>query len=356
MRNPSGDFWNKKRVLVTGHTGFKGAWLLTWLQKLGAQVTGFSLAPENMSLYNELKIANEVESNIGDIRSFNEFHSVCAHCNPEIIFHLAAQALVRPSYKDPLETYSTNVMGTVHVLESVRKVDSVRAVVVITSDKCYQNKEWAWGYRECDPLGGYDPYSSSKACSEIISSAYRSSYLSAAEVGLATARAGNVIGGGDWAIDRIVPDVYRAVHARNILVVRNPHATRPWQHVLEPLCGYLLLAEELYGTHKVDFSAAWNFGPRDQDVTSVEVVVEYLLGKSGSGLTWELEKGATPHEARSLKLDVSMAMNVLKWAPRWTLNDALDHTHAWYERWATGESAYELCQSQIRLYESGLPK
>ena len=350
MSTVHADFWRGKRVFLTGHTGFKGGWLCLWLQSMGAEVCGLSLAPSTTpALWSEGRIAEGMTSHIGDIRDFETVRVAMAAFKPEIVIHMAAQALVRLSYSEPVATYATNVMGTVHVLEAARQIGSVRAVVNVTTDKCYENKEWVWGYREDEPMGGYDPYSSSKGCSELVSSAYRQSFFLKGGIALATARAGNVIGGGDWAVDRLVPDILRAFENGQPVVIRNPAATRPWQHVLEPLSGYLTLAEKLY-TEGSAWAEAWNFGPRDEDARPVSWIVEQLTSAWGDGVSWQLDAGQHPHEANFLKLDISKAKARLGWQPRWTLAIALGHITAWHQAWLAKQDMRALCLAQIKQY------
>lgn len=348
-------FWDARRVFVTGHTGFKGGWLSLWLQNMGAQVSGFSLQPPtDPSLFNLAAVAAGMESVTGDIRDRARLTSVMQAAQPEVVFHLAAQPLVRYSYAEPVETYSTNVMGTVHLLEAVRATPSVRVVVIVTSDKCYENREWVWGYRENEPMGGYDPYSNSKGCAELVVSAYRNSYfnpecLAEHGVALASARAGNVIGGGDWAEDRLVPDILRACSAGEPVHIRNPHAIRPWQHVLEPLSGYLALAEQLWDKG-ARFCGGWNFGPEERDARPVSWIVEHVTRRWGEGASWELEAGDHPHEAHYLKLDCSKARAELGWQPRWGLNQALDNTIVWHKAYLAGDDLREMCLEQVHAY------
>ena len=344
------DFWRGKRVFLTGHTGFKGGWLSLWLQQLGAELRGYALAPaQPHSLFAQARVADGMASEIADVRDLAALQSALAEFRPEIVIHLAAQPLVRQSYIDPVETYATNVMGTVHLLEAVRRTPGVRAVVNVTTDKCYENREWAWGYREDEAMGGHDPYSSSKGCAELVSSAYRRSFFQHGGASLATARAGNVIGGGDWATDRLVPDILRAFERNEAVVVRNPHATRPWQHVLDPLAGYLTLAQRLWHDGAA-FAEGWNFGPRDEDARPVQWVVEQLAERWGDGARWQLDAGEHPHEAHFLKLDISKARARLRWEPRWRLADALGHTVAWHRAWRRGEDVRALCVTQIDQY------
>ena len=354
-------FWKEKRVLLTGHTGFKGSWLSLWLQSMGAQVVGFALAPPtNPSLFVVTNAAEEMTSLVGDIRDFSSLSSAFVKYQPEIVIHMAAQPLVRYSYINPIETYSTNVMGTVHLLEASRLAGSVRAIVNVTSDKCYENNEWLWGYRETEPMGGHDPYSSSKGCAELISSAYRSSYFNPMDysnhgIALATARAGNVIGGGDWAEDRLIPDIMNAIIHGNPVNIRNPHATRPWQHVLEPLSGYLLLAERLY-KEGISYAEGWNFGPSDEDAKPVLWITERLIDMWGEGARWVLDEKNHPHEAHHLKLDCSKAKARLDWYPRWHLEDALSAIVDWHRAYQHGKNMHELTLHQIRTYTDSTQK
>lgn len=351
-------FWSGKVVLLTGHTGFKGGWLSLWLQAMGAKVIGYALAaPTNPSLFAAANIAEDMVSIESDIRDFAALSAVFEKYQPEIVIHMAAQPLVRYSYANPIETYSTNVMGTVHLLEATRLTDSVRAIVNVTSDKCYENREWAWGYRENEPMGGYDPYSNSKGCAELVASAYRSSYFNVdnfAEhgVALASARAGNVIGGGDWAEDRLIPDIMRAIMDGKPVNIRNPHAIRPWQHVLEPLSGYLLLAQKLY-EEGVGYAEGWNFGPKDEDSKPVQWIVERLTESWGEGARWVLDKGDHPHEANYLKLDCSKAKARLNWQPRWCLDETLDRIVDWQKKYRQGADMKAVTLEQINLYSKG---
>ena len=351
------EFWHGKRVLLTGHTGFKGSWLSLWLQSMGADVTGFALAPPSKpSLFEVADIARGMSSVVGDIRDLEHLRAVFAERRPEIVIHMAAQALVRYSYVEPVETYSTNVMGTVNVLEAVRTTSGVKAVVNVTSDKCYENREWVWGYRENEAMGGFDPYSNSKGCAELVASAYRSSFFNADKyqqhgVALASARAGNVIGGGDWAEDRLIPDIMRAIGEGRAVNIRNPHAIRPWQHVLEPLSGYLLLAQKLYqeGTAYAD---GWNFGPSDEDAKPVQWIVEKLTKSWGEGANWKLDGGEHPHEAHYLKLDCSKARARLDWHPRWHLDETLDKIVDWNRAYRDGADMRDVTMSQIKAYRA----
>jgi CDP-glucose 4,6-dehydratase len=343
-------FWRGRRVLLTGHTGFKGGWLSLWLQQLGAEVQGLALAPPaGHSLFDAARVGDGMASAIGDVRDLAFVGRTMAAFRPEIVIHMAAQPLVRLSYAEPVETYATNVMGTVHVLEAARRTPGVRVVVNVTTDKCYENREWPWGYREDEPMGGHDPYSNSKGCAELVSSAYRRSFFQQGGPALATARAGNVIGGGDWATDRLVPDVLRAFERSEPAVIRNPRSTRPWQHVLEPLSGYLVLAQRLWDDGKA-FAEAWNLGPRDDDARPVQWIVERLAQRWGGDARWRLDGGEHPHEAHFLKLDISKARARLGWQPRWRLAEALGHVVGWHRAWLAGEDVRALCLRQIDQY------
>lgn len=352
-------FWSGRRVLVTGHTGFKGSWLALWLQQSGANVMGYALPPPTSpSLFEEARVGERMTSVIADVRDLDRLCAAVAEHRPEIVFHMAAQSLVRRSYAEPVDTYATNVMGTVHLLEAVRRAGGVRVVVNITSDKCYENREWVWGYREVDPMGGYDPYSNSKGCAELVTAAYRASFFNAADyskhgVALASVRAGNVIGGGDWASDRLIPDIMAAFLAERPVVIRNPHAIRPWQHVLEPLRGYMLLAERLWHQGP-EFADAWNFGPADEDARPVEWIVSRLARNWGAGARWQLDPGEHPHEARYLKLDCSKVKARLGWRPVWSLDRALDQIVAWYRAFAARRDMRLMCEQQIAEYEQAV--
>jgi CDP-glucose 4,6-dehydratase len=341
-------FWAGKKVFVTGHTGFKGSWLALWLVSLGARVSGYALKPPSSpSLWALVEAKSGIASTIADIRDLGALQRAIGEFQPEIVFHLAAQSLVRPSYEDPVGTYATNVMGTVHLLEAVRKAGGVQAVVNVTSDKCYENLESGQAYRENDAMGGRDPYSSSKGCAELVTTAYRASFPGGAA--LASARAGNVIGGGDWAQDRIVPDIVRAAAAGKAVQVRNPRAVRPWQHVLEPLAGYLQLAERLRATPAM-FAEGWNFGPDEKDAVPVETVVSTIARLWGPPASWAADKGEQPHEAQFLKLDSSKARSRLGWSPRLGLQTALEWTVGWYQSQAQGADARQLTLAQIERY------
>ncbi|MEM7349548.1 MAG: CDP-glucose 4,6-dehydratase [Acidobacteriota bacterium] len=347
-------FWQDKRVLLTGHTGFKGAWLALWLQKAGAQVVGYALPPATEpSLFEIARVAEGITSIFGDIRDLANLRALLAEHEPEIVLHLAAQAIVRASYDDPADTYSTNVMGTVNVLEAVRATPSVRTVVVVTSDKCYDNREIERGYREDDALGGRDPYSSSKACAELVARSYRDSFLAGAErpVALATARGGNVVGGGDWGKDRLVPDIMRSVLERRPLSIRNPKATRPWQHVLDPVSGYLTLAEHLWNDG-ARFSEAWNFGPADEDPLPVGAMVERILERWDEPIQVEIDPGPHPHEHHLLRLDPSKAHRGLGWSARLALPETLDWIVEWFRAYRDGNDVREFTEGQIDRYRS----
>ena len=349
------DIYRGKRVLITGHTGFKGSWLSLLLNELGADVYGFALEPPTSpSLYKEAKIDELVTSYIGDVRDLYYLTKVIQEVQPEIVFHMAAQPLVRESYKIPVETYSTNVMGTVHLLEACRSTSSVKAILNVTTDKCYENKEWHWGYRENEPMGGYDPYSNSKGCSELITSAYRNSFFNPSEyknhgVSVATARAGNVIGGGDWAEDRLIPDFIRAISKGEKVRIRSPFAIRPWQHVLEPLSGYLRLAELLY-TEGPKFAQAWNFGPYDHDARNVEWITNTICEFWGDEASFEIDKKPQPHEANYLKLDCSKANAELNWFPKWDIQTTLKSIVDWNKAYLNNEDIREVTKRQIHQY------
>lgn len=347
------DFWRGKRVFLTGHTGFKGSWLSVWLQSLGAEVHGLALdAPTKPNLFTVAQVeAGMASHTIGDIRDMATVQKTMQAARPDIVIHMAAQPLVRLSYAEPVQTYATNVMGTVHVLEVARSTPNVKAVVVVTTDKCYENKEWAWGYRENEPMGGHDPYSNSKGCAELVTSAYRNSFLQNSGIAAASARAGNVIGGGDWAADRLVPDILRAFEQNQLVTIRNPHATRPWQHVLEPLSGYLTLAEHLY-THGQSYAEGWNFGPKDDDAKPVQWIVEYMVNNWGKGASWQQDGGVHPHEANYLKLDISKAMARLGWKPRWQLATSLELITTWHQAFLARADMKKLCLAQIKQYSS----
>lgn len=355
------DFWYGKKVLVTGHTGFKGSWLCLLLHSLGAKVTGYSLRPPTSpSLFELCRIDQLIPTRYADIRDMDVLQSTILEVEPEIIIHMAAQPLVRASYLKPVETYEMNVMGTVHLLEAVRNAINkgipIKAVVNVTTDKCYENKEWYWGYRENDAFGGYDPYSSSKACSELVTDAYRKSFFHMDDyethgVGIATARAGNVIGGGDWAVDRLIPDCIKTLLRGEKIKIRNPYAIRPWQHVLDPLSGYLLLAEKLYSDGK-EYSEGWNFGPDDDGGKNVEWVVNHLCSKWGEGAAYEIENGNHLHEARQLRLDCSKAKFKLGWYPKWNTECAIDKVIEWTQAYQSNSDLMAVSMKQIDEYRN----
>lgn len=342
-------FWQGKRVFLTGHTGFKGAWLSVWLHHLGAIVKGYALHPPTQpSLFEIAQVGRVIESEIGDIRNLDQLKNSMHGFDPEIVIHMAAQPLVRLSYHQPVETYSTNVMGTVHVLEAARACAHLKAIVNVTTDKCYENKEWVWGYRENEPMGGHDPYSSSKGCAELVTAAYRRSFLSTQGIGLASARAGNVIGGGDFAADRLIPDILRAFEKNQPVVIRHPKATRPWQHVLEPLSGYLLLAQALYDQPN-DYAEGWNFGPNEADVQPVSWILDKMI-QHWQGTTWQLDSQVQLHEAGYLKLDIAKARTKLGWQPTWSLQTALEKIVNWHQAWLSGEDMQAYCLQEIKQF------
>ena len=339
--------WGGKRVLVTGHTGFKGGWLSLWLRELGAEVTGFALPPPtDPSFFAQTRLGELVSHIEGDIRDLEAVEAAVGSCRPEVVFHLAAQPLVRYSYDHPVETFGTNVMGTVHLLEACRRSESVRAVVVVTSDKCYENREWVRPYRESDPMGGYDPYSSSKGAAELVVSSYRRSFKTGARI--ASVRAGNVIGGGDWATDRLIPDIVRAMLAEERPLIRSPDSVRPWQHVMEALGGYLKIAERLLARDD-EFASAWNFGPSDDDARPVRWIVQRMVEMWGAD-GWDEPNTPQPHEATLLKLDCSKARAALGWKPRFTLEQALEQVVEWHQAVAAGDNAREISLNQLRCY------
>ncbi len=345
------DFWKGKRVFLTGHTGFKGSWLSLWLESVGAQVKGYALEPPTApALFTVARVAAGMESQIGDVRDLATLSSSMAIFKPDVVIHMAAQPLVRLSYREPIETYATNVMGTAHVLESARHVASVRCIVCVTSDKCYENQERDRGYCEDEPMGGHDPYSSSKGCAELVISAYRRSFFGSSEgAAVASARAGNVIGGGDWADDRLIPDILRSFEKAAPVVIRNPSAIRPWQHVLEPLSGYLTLAEALWNRGQ-EFAEGWNFGPSDEDAWPVQQIVERMVQSWGEGASWGLDGREHPHEAGFLKLGCAKACTRLKWVPRWDLNNALARTVKWHRNWLHNQDMRAACLKEIVDY------
>ena len=350
-------FWKGRNVLLTGHTGFKGGWLSLWLETLGANVTGYALEPPTRpSLFEQAQVGSSVRSICADVRDFPQLTSVLAECRPEVILHMAAQSVVRRGYEDPIETYSSNVMGTVHLFEALRQLQLRCVVVNVTSDKCYENREWAWGYRENEPMGGRDPYSSSKGCAELVTSAFRDSFFPAAlferhGVALASARAGNAIGGGDWTPNQLVPDLMREFAAGKPCLIRNPSAIRPWQFVLEPLRGYLMLAERL-SQDACRFSSGWNFGPADSDCKPVSWIADKLASSWGSGAGWKQDQASHPHEAHFLKLDASKSATHLGWHPALPLDAALEWIVEWWRGFQTGADLRKLTLSQIARYEA----
>lgn len=354
------NFYRRKRVFITGHTGFKGSWLCLFLHKLGADIYGYALnPPTEPSLFKLAHIDGFVSSVIGDIRDLNKLRETIQQVQPEIVIHMAAQPLVRESYIHPIETYQTNVIGTANLLEACRNIPSIKAIVNVTTDKCYENKEWFWGYRENEPLGGHDPYSSSKACSELVTSAYRNSFFSPKDyhehgIAIASARAGNVIGGGDWAEDRLIPDFIRALLQKKQVTIRNPHAIRPWQHVMEPLTGYLMLAERLYSEGTV-FGEAWNFGPDDNDAQNVEWVIKTICDLWGNDASYAVESNnQQPHEATYLKLDCSKAKVKLGWHPVWNIQKALQAVVEWNKAYFEGAEMKSITEKQIDEYLQSL--
>ncbi len=352
------NFYKGRKIFITGHTGFKGSWLSIWLNKLGADVIGYALPPPtHPSLFDICKLKEKVTSIEGDVRDYNLLKNTVENHQPEIIFHMAAQSLVRYSYVKPIETYETNVMGTVNVFEACRHSQSVKVIVNVTSDKCYEDRHLKYGYKECDRMGGYDPYSSSKGCAELITAAYRQSFFNPTNknnrVSVASVRAGNVIGGGDWSEDRLVPDCIKALIKSKPILIRNPDAVRPWQHVLEPLYGYLLLAKSLY-RDCLAFSGAWNFGPHKSDAKPVKWIVERILRLWGGKYIWRIDKGLHPHESSCLKLNSNKAKSKLGWQPNWNLDKALIHTVAWYKSFFEKEDMFSITMKQIENYENTL--
>jgi CDP-glucose 4,6-dehydratase len=352
-------FWPSKRVLITGHTGFKGGWLSLWLSEKGSKVIGYALdPPTEPSFFDACGLSERMISIHGDVRNLEHLTSAANQYQPELVVHMAAQALVRPSYQNPIETFATNVMGTVNVLEMVRRCPSIKTVLIITSDKCYDNREWYWGYREIDPMGGYDPYACSKGCAELVTSSFRNSFFPEASytdhgVAIASARAGNVIGGGDWAQDRLVPDICKAAMAGDPVRIRNPKAVRPWQHVLDPLHGYICLMEKL-AEAGTEFAEGWNFGPEDVNCQPVSQIVSDIKGFWGNRLVWTQDDGDHPHEAGYLKLDCSKARQRLNWIPRLDLAAALAWTVEWYQAYQNGDDVSSLSKEQIKRYEGRL--
>lgn len=355
MNNLFNGIYKHRKVLITGHTGFKGSWLCLLLNQLGADVYGYALEPPtNPSLFNEAKIEEIMTSYIGDIRDYDHLSKVMQQVQPEIVIHMAAQPLVRESYKIPVETYSINVMGTVHLLEACRHTKSVKAIVNVTTDKCYENREWHWGYRENEPMGGYDPYSNSKGCSELVTSSYRNSYFNPKQyaehgVAVASARAGNVIGGGDWADDRLIPDFIRAISKGEEVRIRSPYAIRPWQHVLEPLTGYLTLAAKLY-TEGATYAQGWNFGPEDTDAQNVEWITRTICKLWGEDASFSIDNNPQPHEANYLKLDCSKAKVELGWVPKWNIETTIRSIVDWNKAFLKGEKIQQISIAQIDNY------
>ena len=348
-------FWNGKRVFLTGHTGFKGSWLSLWLFSLGANVRGYSLNPLTQpSLFSEAKIDSIAESHIGDIRDQDTLQESMVSFKPDILIHMAAQPLVRYSYDEPIETYEVNVIGTAKVLEVARGCSNLKAIINITTDKCYENDGRTKGFKENDPMGGYDPYSSSKGCAELVTSSYRRSFLQDQGIGLASVRAGNVIGGGDWADDRLIPDILKSFENGSSVIVRNPLATRPWQHVLEPLSGYLVLAQKLYQNPK-EYAEGWNFGPNEQDVKPVDWILDKMVSKWPNS-SWELDKSSSPHEAGFLKLDILKAKSKLGWNPLWSLSDTLEKIVHWHQAWLNNEDMQVVCLAEIKEYTKDMNK
>ena len=348
---PAADFWRGKRVLLTGHTGFKGGWLALWLQSLGAHVTGIALPPDSTpSLFQLARVGDGMEGRFADIRDAASLSAIIRPARPEIVLHLAAQPLVRASYREPLETFATNVMGTAHVLNALRGVDSLRVAVMVTTDKVYQNREWPYPYRESDALGGHDPYSASKAASEIVIACYRDAFLATQGVAVASARAGNVIGGGDWSQDRLIPDAVRAWQSGQVLAIRRPQSIRPWQHVLEPLAGYLTLARKLWDEPAL--AGAYNFGPQSGEAATVRDVVELARSAYGGGEVHFGDDSAGPHEAGWLALETAKARNALGLVPKWALAEAVNRTMAWYRAQQQGADVRRLCEAEITAYEA----
>ena len=342
-----------KRVFITGHTGFKGSWLSLWLSSLGVEVRGYALEPTTSpSLFQEAKIDLLVDSQIGDIRDQKKLYQSMVSFKPDILIHMAAQPLVRHSYIAPIETYEVNVIGTAKVLETARSCKSLKCIINITTDKCYENDQRSHGYRESDPMGGYDPYSSSKGCAELLTASYRKSFFQDQNVGLASVRSGNVIGGGDWADDRLIPDILKSVTRGESVVIRNPKAIRPWQHVLEPLSGYLILAQKMYSDYEA-YAEGWNFGPDDQDVKPVDWILDKITS-IWPNTNWELDKEYNPHEASSLQLDITKAKQELGWSPVWSLDHTLEKIVEWHQSWINGEDMQAKCLMEIEEYTKGM--
>lgn len=359
VSNIDKNFWKGKRVLLTGHTGFKGSWLALWLKQLGAELTGFSLPPQTTpNLFELANVSCEMVSLTGNIHDLENIKSIIKKYKPEIIFHMAAQSLVQYSYKNPVETYMTNVIGTVNLFESVRQAGGAKVVVNITSDKCYENKEKREGYKEDEPMGGYDPYSSSKGCAELITAAYRRSFFSPGrfndhKTAISSVRAGNVIGGGDWSQDRLIPDIVRGIIDKRTIKIRHPHATRPWQYVLEPLSGYLILAQKMWNDG-IAFSDSWNFGPDEKDEREVEWIVQNFEKKWQEKINWTIEEDSKFHEAHYLRLDSAKARTKIGWSPVWKINTALEKTVEWYKIFVNAGNIKDITISQIENYENVL--
>jgi CDP-glucose 4,6-dehydratase len=353
----SNEFWQGKRVFITGHTGFKGSWLTTWLKLLGANVVGYSLAAQSApNLFSQAKVYQDMESIEGNILDKNLLFQHIAQAKPEIVFHLAAQPLVHYSYENPLETYTVNVIGTANVLEAIRHINSVRSVIVVTSDKCYENQEWVWGYRETDTLGGHDPYSNSKACAELVVSAYRKSYFPPTlytqhNVSIATVRAGNVIGGGDWAAQRLIPDLVRSFMNNQQAMIRNPYAYRPWQYILDLLYGYLILAQKLY-SDGIIYGEAWNFGPTDGNIQQVAYLADKIVNLWGDGMHWLTDTKGYSHEAKCLKLDCGKTREGLGWMPKMTIDQTLEFTIHWYKAYEQQQNMALVTIEEINRYQS----
>ena len=348
-------FWLGKRVFLTGHTGFKGSWMALWLAHLGSSVKGYALEPPTSpSLFKEAKVDNLIDSQIGDIRNQELLYESMVNFNPDILIHMAAQPLVRYSYTEPVETYEVNVIGTAIVLEVARSCSNLNAIINITSDKCYENEEIDKSYKEDDPMGGHDPYSSSKGCAELVTSAYRRSFLKTQNIGLASVRAGNVIGGGDWASDRLIPDILRSFELNKSVIARNPEATRPWQYGLEPLSGYLLLAQRVYDDYE-KYSEGWNFGPHEKDIRSVRWILDKMIS-NWPNASWSLDDNANPHEARFLKLNISKAREKLNWKPIWELDKSLERIINWHRAWKNNEDIQQLCLTEIDNFTKDMNK
>lgn len=344
-------FWNGRKVFLTGHTGFKGSWLSIWLTELGAEVKGFSLKPKKSNnLFDIANISNFVQSDINDINDYDALTKSINIFKPEVVIHMAAQPLVLESYIEPINTYKTNVIGTANILEASRHCNSIKAILNITTDKCYENFEHDYAYKEDDQMGGHDPYSSSKGCAELVTTAYRKSFFNLNQCGLASVRAGNVIGGGDWSDDRLIPDILRSFEKEEIVTIRNPRAIRPWQHVLEPLSGYLNLIEKLY-TEPQRYSSGWNFGPNETDVKSVEWIVKYMSELWPNSL-WKIDEKNKLHEAQLLRLDISKAKNELNWFPKWNIEKALKKIIEWHKLWLSDYDMYKICVNEIKEYSN----